>query len=178
MIQRSLLLWVCGLSMTATAFGQQPAGTPSLRERVERGLQREDLPAFLELAQKDPTDWVVISAVLAAGQTNDSFWVPHLQPFLKFAREKRTERRELAGVTQLALAKLGEGRQLQEIAQVSKADYPGSKRMPASSALLSLLALKLLDKERPSHINEFNFDEAIGLFAGLNIPPKKSYATE
>ena len=61
---------------------------------------------------------------------------------------------------------------------VSKADYPGSKRMPASGALLSLLALKLLDKERPSHINEFNFDEAIGLFAGLNIPPKKSYATE
>ena len=61
---------------------------------------------------------------------------------------------------------------------VSKAVYPGSKRMPASGALLSLLALKLLDKERPSHINEFNFDEAIGLFAGLNIPPKKSYATE
>jgi hypothetical protein len=40
---------------------------------------------------------------------------------------------------------------------------------------LSLLALKLL--ERRSHINDFNFDEAIGLFAGLNIPPKKSYAT-
>jgi hypothetical protein len=61
---------------------------------------------------------------------------------------------------------------------VSKAAYPGSKRIPASSALLSLLALKLLDKERRSHINDFNFDEAIGLFAGLNIPPKKSYATE
>jgi hypothetical protein len=60
---------------------------------------------------------------------------------------------------------------------VSKADYPGSKRIPASSALLSLLALKLLDKERRSHINDFNFDEAIGLFAGLNIPPKKSYVT-
>ena len=60
---------------------------------------------------------------------------------------------------------------------VSKADYPGSKRIPASSALLSLLALKLLDKERRSHINDFNFDEAIELFAGLNIPPKKSYAT-
>jgi hypothetical protein len=60
---------------------------------------------------------------------------------------------------------------------VSKADYPGSKRIPAASALLSLLALKLLDKERRSHINDFNFDEAIGLFAGLNIPPKKSYAT-
>jgi hypothetical protein len=42
---------------------------------------------------------------------------------------------------------------------------------------LSLLALKLLDKERRSHINDFNFDEAVGLFTGLNVPPKKSYAT-
>ena len=50
--------------------------------------------------------------------------------------------------------------------------------VPATSALLSLLVLKLLDKERRSHINDFNFDEAVGLFAGLNVPPKKSYATD
>ena len=50
--------------------------------------------------------------------------------------------------------------------------------IPAVSALLSLLALKLLDKERRSHINDFNFDEALGLFAGLNVLPKKSYATD
>jgi hypothetical protein len=62
--------------------------------------------------------------------------------------------------------------------RVSRAGYPGSERIPATSALLSLLTLKLLDKERRSHINDFNFDEAVGLFAGLNIPPKKSYATE
>jgi hypothetical protein len=49
--------------------------------------------------------------------------------------------------------------------------------VPAPSALLSLLALKLLDKERRSHIDDFNFDEALGLFAGLNVLPKKSYAT-
>jgi hypothetical protein len=55
---------------------------------------------------------------------------------------------------------------------VSRAGYPGSERIPASSALLSLLALKLLDKERRTPINDLNFDEAIGLFAGLNIPPK------
>jgi hypothetical protein len=61
---------------------------------------------------------------------------------------------------------------------VNKADYPGTEMIPAVSALLSLLALKLLDKERRSHINDFNFDEAVGLFAGLNIPPKKSYATQ
>lgn len=61
---------------------------------------------------------------------------------------------------------------------VAGAGYPGSRMIPASSAILSLLALKLLDKERHSHIDDFNFDEALGLFAGLNILPKKSYATD
>lgn len=50
--------------------------------------------------------------------------------------------------------------------------------VPATSALLSLLALKLLDKERKSHISDFNFDEAIGLFTGLNILPKATFATD
>jgi hypothetical protein len=60
---------------------------------------------------------------------------------------------------------------------VNGAGYPGSEMVPAVSALLSLLTLKLLDKERKSHIDDFNFDEALGLFAGLNILPKKSFAT-
>jgi hypothetical protein len=50
--------------------------------------------------------------------------------------------------------------------------------VPAPQALLSLLTLKLLDKERLSHIDDFNCDEALGLFAGLNILPKKSFATD
>jgi hypothetical protein len=49
--------------------------------------------------------------------------------------------------------------------------------VPAPSALLSLLALKLLDKERRSHIDDFNTDEVLGLFAGLDVLPKKSFAT-
>ena len=61
---------------------------------------------------------------------------------------------------------------------VRQAGYPGSRLVPAAAALLSLLTLKLLDKERRSHINDFNFDEALGLFAGLNVLPKKSYATD
>jgi hypothetical protein len=61
---------------------------------------------------------------------------------------------------------------------VRQAGYPGSRMVPAVSALLSLLALKLLDKERKSHISDFNFDEALGLFAGLNVLPKKSFATD
>ena len=48
----------------------------------------------------------------------------------------------------------------------------------SATPLPTLLALKLLDKERRSHITDFNFDEAMGLFAGLNILPKKSYATD
>jgi hypothetical protein len=60
---------------------------------------------------------------------------------------------------------------------VGQAGYPGSRMVPACRALLSLLALKLLDKERRSHIDDLNFDEALGLFAGLNVLPKKSYAT-
>jgi hypothetical protein len=61
---------------------------------------------------------------------------------------------------------------------VQKADYPGSKMVPADAALLSLLTLKLVDKERHSHIDDFNFEEALGLFAGLNVLPKKSFATD
>jgi hypothetical protein len=61
---------------------------------------------------------------------------------------------------------------------VCDANYPGSRMIPPVSALLSLLALKLLDKERRSHIDDFNFDEALGLFAGLNILPKKSFITD
>jgi hypothetical protein len=61
---------------------------------------------------------------------------------------------------------------------VERAEYPGTKMVPATQALLSLLTLKLLDKERRSHIDDFNCDEALGLFAGLNILPKKSFATD
>jgi len=61
---------------------------------------------------------------------------------------------------------------------VTQAGYPGSEMIPATGALLSLLALKLLDKERRSHISDFNCDEGLGLFAGLNVLPKTAYATE
>jgi hypothetical protein len=58
------------------------------------------------------------------------------------------------------------------------AGYPSSAMVPAVSAVLALLALKLLDKERRSHVNDFSFDEALGLFAGLNVLPKKSFLSE
>jgi hypothetical protein len=87
---------------------------------------------------------------------------------------KRALRTRVAGVFLFVplLAQLGFDR------LVHDAGYPGSRMVPAVRALLSLLVLKLLDKERRSHINDFSFDEALGLFAGLNILPKKSFATD
>jgi hypothetical protein len=61
---------------------------------------------------------------------------------------------------------------------VKRAGYPGSDMVPPDAALLSLLTLKLLDKERRSHIDDWNFEQALGLFAGLNVLPKKSFATD
>ena len=61
---------------------------------------------------------------------------------------------------------------------VRRADYPGTKMVPPDAALLSLLALKLLRKERLSHIDDYNIDDGLGLFAGLNVLPKKSFATD
>jgi hypothetical protein len=52
---------------------------------------------------------------------------------------------------------------------------PGSKMIPAEQAMRSLLALKLLGKERKSHVMDLVFDPAIALFAGLNVVPKRSY---
>ena len=63
-------------------------------------------------------------------------------------------------------------------ALVRKAGYPGTEMIPPDAALLSLLVLKLLRKERLSHIDDYNLDEALGLFAGLNVLPKKSFATD
>jgi hypothetical protein len=61
---------------------------------------------------------------------------------------------------------------------VRQAGYAGSKMVPADAALLSLLAMKLLRKERLSHIDDFNVDQGLALFAGLNVLPKKSFATD
>ncbi|HMB07612.1 MAG TPA: hypothetical protein VKP69_28260 [Isosphaeraceae bacterium] len=61
---------------------------------------------------------------------------------------------------------------------ITQAGSPGTAMIPAARAVLSLLALKLLDKERRSHISDFNCDEGLGLFAGLNVLPKTAFATE
>jgi hypothetical protein len=58
---------------------------------------------------------------------------------------------------------------------VTAARLPGSQRIPAEQAVRSLLALKLVGTERKSHVMDLVLDQAIALFAGLNVVPKRSY---
>ncbi|MGH6805170.1 MAG: hypothetical protein ACREC3_17670, partial [Methyloceanibacter sp.] len=63
-----------------------------------------------------------------------------------------------------------------DLAQVVRqAQLPESGRIPAEQAVRTLLALKLIGKERKSHVMDLVFDEGIALFAGLNVVPKRSY---
>jgi len=62
---------------------------------------------------------------------------------------------------------------------VRKAEYPGTRVVPAASWLLSLLALKLTHTRRVSHVDDLLIsDPAASLFAGLSVLPKKSALTD
>jgi transposase len=61
---------------------------------------------------------------------------------------------------------------------VTHAGLPGSEQIPPLQALLALLATKLIGKRRLSHISDLCCDEGAGLFAGLNVLPKATYATD
>ncbi|MGH9893186.1 MAG: hypothetical protein ACREA0_14595, partial [bacterium] len=58
---------------------------------------------------------------------------------------------------------------------VTQARLPGSQMIPAEQAVRALLALKLIGTERKSHVMDLVMDQAIALFAGLNVVPKRSY---
>jgi hypothetical protein len=61
---------------------------------------------------------------------------------------------------------------------IGQADLPGSTMIPAAHAVRSLLALKLFGNARHTHFMSHVFDHGLGLFAGLNVIPKRSFLTE
>jgi transposase len=63
-------------------------------------------------------------------------------------------------------------------AAVAIAGLPGSEQIPPLQALLALLTPKLLGKRRVSHISDLCHDEGAGMFAGLNVLPKTTVATD
>ena len=61
---------------------------------------------------------------------------------------------------------------------IKNMDWYGSKMIPAENAFLSSLLLKLIAKERKSHIMDLAFDEGAALGVGLNVLPKTAYICE
>jgi transposase len=61
---------------------------------------------------------------------------------------------------------------------INQAGFPGSKMIPAGSAMRSLLALKLFGSARHSHVMSYVLDEGLAIFAGLNAIPKRAFLTE
>lgn len=61
---------------------------------------------------------------------------------------------------------------------LAEAGLPGSRKIPAASAMRALLALKLFGNARHSHVMSYVFDEGLALFAGLNVMPKRAFLTE
>ena len=56
---------------------------------------------------------------------------------------------------------------------LSKAGYPRTSVLSDVAHLLSFIALKIIGNERLSHDTVWGLDRALGLFAGLNVLPKK-----
>lgn len=106
---------------------------------------------------------------LLIGQTVERTAVPETSRLLsEGALDDRNVSSDVAGVflfipflEQLGLPKL-----------LPNLGLPGSKPIPALQYFLSLLALKLAGTERLSHTDDHNFDQGLGLFAGLNVLPK------
>jgi hypothetical protein len=60
---------------------------------------------------------------------------------------------------------------------VKAAGYPGTTVIPAVSSILSLLALKLQNVRRTSHVEDLATDHGAALFAGLSSLPKTTALT-
>ena len=56
--------------------------------------------------------------------------------------------------------------------------FYGSKQIPTLNYLMSFMALKLIGRERLSHVVDLNFDYGLGTFAGLNVLPKSAAMTQ
>jgi hypothetical protein len=61
---------------------------------------------------------------------------------------------------------------------IGRCGLPGTEAVPAAQAIRSLLALKLQNNRRHTHVMSAVLDEGLALFAGLNVIPKRSFLTE
>ena len=58
---------------------------------------------------------------------------------------------------------------------VAAGGYPGTRQLTALNSLLAILALKLYERRRRSHVYDVVHDRALGVFCGLSVLPKRSH---
>lgn len=62
-------------------------------------------------------------------------------------------------------------------ALVEAAGYPSTSQLAAVNSLLALLALKLYERRRRSHVADVVHDHALGMLCGLTVLPKRTHLT-
>ena len=132
-------------------------GTPSSISSIARVLEEEGFPKLPRRTQ------------LQIGLTKDNTIVPEAAASLK-PSELSDWRGECAVGGIFLFAPLIEHFGISKL--IEHAGLPASAKISARNYVLSMLALKLIGKERLSQIDDFNFDRGLGLFAGLNVLPK------
>jgi hypothetical protein len=162
---RALELRRQGLSVHEISSRLRTEGTPLNRTGVGQILAEEGSGRLL----RGPAPAASTSPATAGRDTR----LPRAAVIDFAAFPARTETR-LAGLL-LALPDLVA---LDLPALTRAAGYPGTSVIPATSWLLSLLALKLTGTRRVSHVDDLIGDPASALFAGLAALPKKSALTD
>jgi DDE family transposase len=146
-----------GVSSGQIAEILETLGTPVSLSSVARVLQEEGFPKLARRTQ------------LKIGLTKDNTIVPQSAASLSTKDLDGWEGDCSVGGIFL-LAPLLEHFGLPKL--LGQAKLPASPKISALNYVFSMLALKLIGKERLSQINDFNFDRGLGLFAGLNVLPK------
>lgn len=148
-----------GLSMYQIAEVLETLKKPVSLRTIARVLEQEGFPKLPRRTQ------------LMIGLTKDNTIVPQYSGSLSPEALKDWEGDcQMGGI--FLFAPLLEHFQIPQIIQ--KSQMPKSAKISAMNYVFSMLALKLIGKERLSQINDFNFDQRLGLFAGLNVLPKST----
>jgi transposase len=145
----------------------------SLRE-IERALAAEGVPlsrtAIWELASEE-----------GLGQLETE---PAAEPLALVApKAKRLTDKDWAAARRISSEHAGLFLLIPELVEldirtlVAKAGYPSTTQLAAVNSLLALLALKLYEQRRRSHVYDVVHDPALGLFCGLNVLPKRTHLT-
>jgi len=148
-----------GLAVPEIESVMEMHGTPVSKSTIDRILDQEGFPKLARRTQ------------LKIGLTKDNTIVP--------AVSKRIDPSNLEGFSCecavggiFLFAPIIEHYGLETI--IDKVNFPGTKKINSFNYIMSMLTLKLIGKERLSQVNDLNFDQGFGLFAGLNVLPKST----